>query len=96
MVNEKSIYRTTSWHRSRLDSRQTDDPRVISNQQQQQHQQQGEGVILTREMTGGTRISPNTIDRVFDNSNRRQYGMGIVGKFFGLVIHNIYLFKVYE
>ncbi|KAK0079715.1 hypothetical protein PV325_000896 [Microctonus aethiopoides] len=73
--------RTTSWHRSRLDSRQTDDPRVTSNQQQ--HQQQGEGVILTREMTGGTRISPNTIDRVFDNSNRRQYGMGIVGKFFG-------------
>ncbi|KAK2576218.1 hypothetical protein KPH14_005587 [Odynerus spinipes] len=44
---------------------------------------QEESVTLRREMTGGTRISPSTIDRVFDNSNRRQYGMGIVGRFFG-------------
>ncbi|XP_076679879.1 rhomboid-5 isoform X3 [Andrena cerasifolii] len=42
-----------------------------------------EGVTLRRDLTGGTRISPSTIDRIFDNSNRRQYGMGIVGRFFG-------------
>ncbi|KAL0115580.1 hypothetical protein PUN28_010828 [Cardiocondyla obscurior] len=36
-----------------------------------------------REVAGATRISRSTIDRVFDNSNRRRYGMGIVGRFFG-------------
>ncbi|XP_063971913.1 inactive rhomboid protein 1 isoform X3 [Diachasmimorpha longicaudata] len=46
-------------------------------------QQQDESVILRRDITGGTRISSSTIDRVFDNSNRRQYGMGIVGRFLG-------------
>ncbi|XP_051156675.1 inactive rhomboid protein 1 isoform X2 [Leptopilina boulardi] len=41
-----------------------------------------EGVTLRKEI-GGKRISPATIDRIFDNSNRRLYGMGIVGRFFG-------------
>ncbi|XP_033215462.1 inactive rhomboid protein 1 [Belonocnema kinseyi] len=41
-----------------------------------------EGVTLRKEM-GGKRIPPATIDRIFDNSNRRLYGMGIVGRFFG-------------
>lgn len=54
--------------------------------------QQDDGVTLRREMTGGTRISPSTIDRVFDNSNRRQYGMGIVGRFFGYVSPIIFIF----
>ena len=40
-------------------------------------------VTLRRDLTGATRISPSTIDRIFDNSNRRQYGMGIVGRFLG-------------
>lgn len=43
-----------------------------------------EGVNLRQKTRfGGKRIAPTTIDRVFDNSNRRQYGMGIVGRFFG-------------
>ncbi|XP_017786905.1 PREDICTED: inactive rhomboid protein 2 isoform X1 [Nicrophorus vespilloides] len=32
---------------------------------------------------GGTRIYTSVLDRVLDNSDRRQYGMGWVGKFFG-------------
>ena len=44
-----------------------------------------DGVTLRRDLTGATRISPSTIDRIFDNSNRRQYGMGIVGRFLGWV-----------
>ncbi|XP_020284336.1 inactive rhomboid protein 1 isoform X2 [Pseudomyrmex gracilis] len=44
---------------------------------------QEEGVTLRRDITGATRIARSTIDRVFDNSNRRRYGMGIVGRFFG-------------
>ncbi|CAK9802066.1 Inactive rhomboid protein 1 [Anthophora plagiata] len=45
--------------------------------------QQNEGVTLRRDLTGAARISSSTIDRIFDNSNRRQYGMGIVGKYLG-------------
>ncbi|XP_078051373.1 uncharacterized protein LOC144477520, partial [Augochlora pura] len=45
--------------------------------------QQDEGVTLRGDTVGPTRIPSNTIDRIFDNSNRRQYGMGIVGRFFG-------------
>ncbi|KAL6253976.1 hypothetical protein P5V15_015828 [Pogonomyrmex californicus] len=40
-------------------------------------------ILRSREIAGATRISRSTIDRVFDNSNRRRYGMGIVGRFFG-------------
>nr|KAF7437935.1 hypothetical protein H0235_000326 [Vespula pensylvanica] len=65
--------RKTSWSRSKYGGPLREDKRM----------QQDDGVTLRREMTGGTRISPSTIDRVFDNSNRRQYGMGIVGRFFG-------------
>lgn len=32
---------------------------------------------------GCSRIWSRVLDRVFDNSNRRQYGMGVVGRFFG-------------
>ncbi|XP_034180503.2 rhomboid-5 isoform X3 [Osmia lignaria lignaria] len=67
------ISRKTSWSRSRYDSPLAEGTRV----------QQDEGVSLRRDLTGGTRISPSTIDRIFDNSNRRQYGMGIVGRFLG-------------
>lgn len=34
---------------------------------------------------GGRRISDVLIDRLADNSNRREYGMGFVGKLSGLV-----------
>ncbi|XP_031837323.1 rhomboid-5 isoform X2 [Nomia melanderi] len=67
------ISRRTSWSRSRYDTSLGEGTRG----------QQDEGVTLRRDLTGATRISPNTIDRIFDNSNRRQYGMGIVGRFFG-------------
>ncbi|XP_076621524.1 rhomboid-5 isoform X2 [Colletes latitarsis] len=67
------ISRKTSWSRSRYDTSLGEGTRA--------HQE--EGVSLRRDLTGATRISPNTIDRIFDNSNRRQYGMGIVGRFFG-------------
>ncbi|OXU25480.1 hypothetical protein TSAR_000272 [Trichomalopsis sarcophagae] len=43
----------------------------------------GAAGVRIKPMFGGKRISPSTIDRVFDNSNRRLYGMGIVGRFFG-------------
>ncbi|XP_074105720.1 rhomboid-5 isoform X2 [Cotesia typhae] len=70
--------RTTSWRRSRNDARRSDQESTTLSHQQD------DGLVLRREITTGrTRISPNTIDRVFDNSNRRQYGMGIVGRFFG-------------
>ncbi|KAJ8667386.1 hypothetical protein QAD02_009048, partial [Eretmocerus hayati] len=39
--------------------------------------------MRTKARFGSKRIAPSTIDRVFDNSNRRLYGMGIVGRFFG-------------
>nr|XP_012144494.1 PREDICTED: inactive rhomboid protein 1 isoform X3 [Megachile rotundata] len=67
------ISRKTSWSRSRYDTPLGEVTRV----------QQDEGVSLRRDLTGGRRISPSTIDRIFDNSNRRQYGMGIVGRFLG-------------
>ncbi|XP_026671584.1 inactive rhomboid protein 1 isoform X2 [Ceratina calcarata] len=66
-------YRKTSWSRSRYDRPLADSTRL----------QQDEGVTLRRDLTGATRISPSTIDRIFDNSNRRQYGMGIVGRYLG-------------
>ncbi|XP_032674700.1 inactive rhomboid protein 1 isoform X4 [Odontomachus brunneus] len=65
--------RKTSWSRSKYDAPPAEGTRVPHD----------EGVTLRRELAGATRISPSTIDRVFDNSNRRQYGMGIVGRFFG-------------
>lgn len=37
----------------------------------------------TRPAVGGTRIFTSLLDRVLDNSNRRQYGMGWVGRMFG-------------
>ncbi|XP_012227018.1 inactive rhomboid protein 1 isoform X2 [Linepithema humile] len=67
------ISRKTSWSRSKYDTPSTEGTRVP----------QEEGVTLRREIAGATRISHSTIDRVFDNSNRRRYGMGIVGRFFG-------------
>ncbi|XP_034942299.1 inactive rhomboid protein 1 isoform X2 [Chelonus insularis] len=72
----------TSWRRSRYDVRPSDEVTPFG-------QKQEENIILRREITGRTRISPNTIDRVFDNSNRRQYGMGIIGRFFGSFRRNI-------
>ncbi|XP_025157717.1 uncharacterized protein LOC105191272 [Harpegnathos saltator] len=65
--------RKTSWSRSKYDAPPAEGTRVPHD----------EGMTLRRELAGATRISPSTIDRVFDNSNRRQYGMGIVGRFFG-------------
>ncbi|XP_024893523.1 inactive rhomboid protein 1 isoform X1 [Temnothorax curvispinosus] len=68
------ISRKTSWSRSKYDAPPAEGTRVP----------QEEGVTLrSREIAGTTRISRGTIDRVFDNSNRRRYGMGIVGRFFG-------------
>ncbi|XP_058809114.1 inactive rhomboid protein 1 isoform X2 [Phymastichus coffea] len=70
----------------------TRDHYILRSRQEQQQQQQehvypihiADNVGLrTKAAFGGKRISPSTIDRVFDNSNRRQYGMGIVGRFFG-------------
>ncbi|KAL7307963.1 hypothetical protein TKK_0000054 [Trichogramma kaykai] len=50
----------------------------------QYHHPQAEAILPRVKTTfGGKRIHPSTIDRVFDNSNRRLYGMGIVGRFFG-------------
>ncbi|XP_057323391.1 inactive rhomboid protein 1 isoform X2 [Microplitis mediator] len=70
--------RTTSWRKSRNDARTSHQESTTLGQHQD------DDLVLRRETTiGRTRISPNTIDRVFDNSNRRQYGMGIVGRFFG-------------
>ncbi|XP_048509287.1 inactive rhomboid protein 1 isoform X2 [Athalia rosae] len=66
--------RTSSWRRSRDPGGA---PEGLGNASS------GEAVTLRRQAISGTRISPNTIDRIFDNSNRRQYGMGIVGRFFG-------------
>lgn len=34
-------------------------------------------------VSGGNRIFPATLDHVLDNSNRRQYGMGWIGRVFG-------------
>ncbi|CAK9834111.1 Inactive rhomboid protein 1 [Anthophora retusa] len=67
------ISRKTSWSRSRYNTPLGEGTRV----------QQNEGVTLRRDLTGAARISSSTIDRIFDNSNRRQYGMGIVGKYLG-------------
>lgn len=39
----------------------------------------------TRPTIGGSRIISSLLDRVLDNSDRRQYGMGWVGRMFGLV-----------
>ncbi|XP_076650881.1 rhomboid-5 isoform X3 [Halictus rubicundus] len=73
MPRDHYISRTTSWSRSRYDASLGEGTRG----------QQDEGVTLRGDASGPTRIPPNTIDRIFDNSNRRQYGMGIVGRFFG-------------
>lgn len=83
-VQRERDYRKTSWSRSKYDAPPAEGTSVP----------QEEGVILrSREIAGATRISRSTIDRVFDNSNRRRYGMGIVGRFFGY-IH--ILFPYYE
>ncbi|XP_044006424.1 inactive rhomboid protein 1 isoform X3 [Aphidius gifuensis] len=68
---------TTNWQRARHESETDIETSVIPVRQQ------SDGVTMRREITGGTRIASNTIDRIFDNSNRRQYGMGIVGRYFG-------------
>ncbi|XP_011631505.1 mucin-5AC-like [Pogonomyrmex barbatus] len=74
ITRDHYISRKTSWSRSKYDAPPTEGTRVP----------QEEGVILrSREIAGATRISRSTIDRVFDNSNRRRYGMGIIGRFFG-------------
>ncbi|XP_050461427.1 inactive rhomboid protein 1 isoform X4 [Cataglyphis hispanica] len=73
ITRDHYISRKTSWSRSKYDAPPTEGTRLP----------QEEGVTLRREITGATRISRSTIDRVFDNSNRRRYGMGIVGRFFG-------------
>lgn len=36
-----------------------------------------------RPVVGGSRVFSSLLDNVLDNSNRRQYGMGWVGKIFG-------------
>lgn len=36
-----------------------------------------------RPTIGGSRIVSTTLDRILDNSNRRQFGMGWVGRVFG-------------
>lgn len=36
-----------------------------------------------RAVIGASRISSTTLANVMDNSDRRQYGMGIIGRFFG-------------
>ncbi|XP_011699179.1 PREDICTED: inactive rhomboid protein 1 [Wasmannia auropunctata] len=74
LTRDHYISRKTSWSRSKYDAPPVESTRVP----------QEEGVTLRgREIAGATRISRSTIDRVFDNSNRRRYGMGIVGRFFG-------------
>ncbi|EFN63503.1 Rhomboid family member 1 [Camponotus floridanus] len=73
ITRDHYISRKTSWSRSKYDAPPTEGTRLP----------QEEGVTLRREIAGATRISRSTIDRVFDNSNRRRYGMGIVGRFFG-------------
>lgn len=73
-VQRERNYRKTSWSRSKYDTPPAEGTRVP----------QEDGVTLrNREIAGATRISRSMIDRVFDNSNRRRYGMGIVGRFFG-------------
>ncbi|XP_028048606.1 inactive rhomboid protein 1 isoform X4 [Monomorium pharaonis] len=75
ITRDHYISRKTSWSRSKYDA-----PPLVEGTRVPQE----EGVTLrSREITGATRISRSTIDRVFDNSNRRRYGMGIVGRFFG-------------
>lgn len=79
-VQRERDYRKTSWSRSKYDAPPVEGTRVP----------QEEGVTLrSREIAGATRISRSTIDRVFDNSNRRRYGMGIVGRFFGYISYFI-------
>lgn len=39
---------------------------------------------------GMSRISSGFLDRAFDNSDRRQYGMGVVGRIFGWEIYHYY------
>ncbi|XP_025993917.2 inactive rhomboid protein 1 isoform X1 [Solenopsis invicta] len=74
ITRDHYISRKTSWSRSKYDAPPAESTRAP----------QEEGVTLrSREVAGATRISRSTIDRVFDNSNRRRYGMGIVGRFFG-------------
>lgn len=63
-------------------------PISICRPRLESHDRTASGFKTVREsanvrVKGGKRISPSTIDRIFDNSNRRQYGMGIVGRFFG-------------
>ncbi|KAL1497983.1 hypothetical protein ABEB36_008858 [Hypothenemus hampei] len=36
-----------------------------------------------RAVIGAQRIPPSTLDNIWDNSDRRQYGMGWIGRFFG-------------
>lgn len=65
-------------------------PISICRPRLESHDRTASGFKTSREsanvrVKGGKRISPSTIDRIFDNSNRRQYGMGIVGRFFGWV-----------
>lgn len=46
-----------------------------------------DGVVLRhpehRAIIGSSRIPSNTLDNILDNSDRRQYGMGWVGRIFG-------------
>lgn len=44
---------------------------------------------------GGRRISDVLIDRLADNSNRREYGMGFVGKLSGFVIMSRLFCQIY-
>lgn len=78
-THQISFYSThsTSFCRSRLDGQRSEDKTTEG---------QSIGKVIAKRNIGGKRISPNTIDRVFDNSNRRQYGMGIVGRYFGYVL----------
>lgn len=39
-----------------------------------------------RPTVGGSRVFSSLLDNVLDNSNRRQYGMGWVGRMFGYAI----------
>lgn len=41
------------------------------------------GTDQTQPTVGGNRIFASLLDRVLDNSDRRQYGMGWVGRMFG-------------
>ncbi|XP_066588162.1 inactive rhomboid protein 1 isoform X3 [Prorops nasuta] len=66
--------RKTGWSRSRTDAGLGDPTRI---------EQQEDGVTLRRSIPGRCRISPATVDRIFDNSNRRQHGMRMLRRFLG-------------